>query len=247
MTLDILDTILKCKQCKHLYDLPLILPCFNKICKSCVFNNSKNNTLQCPYCFSPHKFPENGFSIDQDLHELVEHRSNFNEMLLGSFGHSYQEFNRSFEHARHKFEQSLLEAVCSPKKIKLAGVRKDLLSIWEFDGKFDLLRQCAIDFEYDSVKFVGINRIVFKIKGGCVLTVFNCLSGKFDLKLTTEAPVNVILGISKSSMLATDLKSNLYVWDMTEESLVLKFKFKQEPSDVCVLKPGEIAIATKEV
>lgn len=68
-----IDEILRCKNCKKLYDKPLILPCFRKICAQCVKKlMEKHHKFACPFCDKKHCPPtDGGFLVDDELMQLI--------------------------------------------------------------------------------------------------------------------------------------------------------------------------------
>ncbi len=73
MKIDRLNTLFICSFCKNTFREPVILPCFEIICK-CDLDQIRidRKTVCCPFCDQNHSEPENGFQIDKRIAELIK-------------------------------------------------------------------------------------------------------------------------------------------------------------------------------
>jgi hypothetical protein len=69
---DLLDSKLKCPKCMTTFQEPLLLPCGESICRSCLNALIDCNELKCPFCASTHEQPEEGFPIQKLLLEILK-------------------------------------------------------------------------------------------------------------------------------------------------------------------------------
>ena len=71
---DVLD-ILLCQKCQSKYDEPLMLPCGETICLTCInTDKEKNNSnkIECYFCKEFHPIPKNGFSQNKLVTKLLQ-------------------------------------------------------------------------------------------------------------------------------------------------------------------------------
>ena len=73
MKIDELKDALKCNHCNETFDVPMVLPCFELICKRHIENNEfKTNNdgfIKCPFCNDEHQIPE---KIDLRIKKLID-------------------------------------------------------------------------------------------------------------------------------------------------------------------------------
>lgn len=66
-----IQNAIKCWNCLQVLDSPVILPCFDSICKKHV-NQSENSTIRCEKCGCEHNIPKDGFPTNKALAEIIE-------------------------------------------------------------------------------------------------------------------------------------------------------------------------------
>jgi hypothetical protein len=73
MNLKELENLTKCSLCKKIYEIPIILPCSERICHKDLnwLLDHKSNRFECFFCDEEHCLPEKGFRVDQKLNELI--------------------------------------------------------------------------------------------------------------------------------------------------------------------------------
>jgi hypothetical protein len=73
MKIDELKELTKCTHCNETFDVPMVLPCFELICKRHIENNEfKTNNygfIKCPFCNDEHQIPE---KIDLRIKKLID-------------------------------------------------------------------------------------------------------------------------------------------------------------------------------
>ena len=74
MKIDKINTLFICQFCTNTFKDPVILPCFEIICK-CDLDKVRSNTnkqeINCPFCEQNHLKPKEGFQIDKRIKELI--------------------------------------------------------------------------------------------------------------------------------------------------------------------------------
>ena len=66
---------IKCSNCHHILNLPLILPCNHSICKKHLIESS-NLSICCGKCEKEHSIPKSGFQPNETLAEVIESEVN---------------------------------------------------------------------------------------------------------------------------------------------------------------------------
>jgi hypothetical protein len=95
---DLKNNILKCDQCKvafNDYDQPRFLPCHETVCATCVVkieSEAVNRKFKCGICMKDHCIPEEGFSINKKISELI-----IAEPMEISRGSEYEKFQESLK------------------------------------------------------------------------------------------------------------------------------------------------------
>jgi hypothetical protein len=62
---------IKCAICREILETPVILPCYDTICKKHVLNNI-NDVIRCEQCGVEHQIPTNGFHPNNALQEIID-------------------------------------------------------------------------------------------------------------------------------------------------------------------------------
>ena len=68
--MDRIQKAIKCWNCLQVLDSPVLLPCFDSICRKHV--NQSENSIRCEKCGSEHNIPKDGFPTNKALAEIIE-------------------------------------------------------------------------------------------------------------------------------------------------------------------------------
>ena len=97
-----INDILTCQLCQSLFNIPVILPCGDRICQAHLENKP---SITCQVCFESHQ-TNSGFPIDQLLLKLLDLNIQGNVFI----GEHHKQANEIFEHYQQlilDFEQVL--------------------------------------------------------------------------------------------------------------------------------------------
>lgn len=65
--------MIRCKKCNNVLNLPIVLPCGTTVCQKHVYEE-KNKVFTCVGCENDHVIPENGFSPNLTIQEIIDAR-----------------------------------------------------------------------------------------------------------------------------------------------------------------------------
>ena len=63
---------IKCAICREILESPVILPCYDTICKKHVINHINDVNIRCEQCGVEHQIPTNGFHPNNALKEIID-------------------------------------------------------------------------------------------------------------------------------------------------------------------------------
>lgn len=92
------EELLKCKVCKRTFKDPVVLPCYETICRNDLTNI--DGKLKCFFCNEHHEHPEKGFPVDKRTQDFLDL---FYEQLVHSC--AYKTSKASIEDLDTKFKE----------------------------------------------------------------------------------------------------------------------------------------------
>ena len=103
MKIDKLNTLFMCQFCKNTFRDPVILPCFEIVCR-CDLNKMRvdDSTINCPFCDQNHTEPKNGFQSDKRIKELIN--LEVNKLDFGKTFNNGKRLLKDFEERINEFE-----------------------------------------------------------------------------------------------------------------------------------------------
>ena len=102
---------LKCAICRDILESPVILPCFDTICKKHV-SKQINEVIRCEQCGVEHQIPANGFHPNNALQEIID--AEIANLELGSVHKEAKKSCESLEKALEEFEVLLKDPYFYP-------------------------------------------------------------------------------------------------------------------------------------
>lgn len=221
-----------CNFCKNTFREPVILPCFEIICKYDLEQiRIDRKTISCPFCNQNHQEPDHGFQIDRRIAELIKLEVNkldfgktFNngKRLLSDLEERINELDQLIEGP-----QNFLSEYFSNLKAKSDQRREYLLTM--INEHFDQINEEIKKSEQECKQSIRIYD-EFRIETGMLKKNLNQWSKDYDsLRLNEEKRDEII---SKSFQTNSNLESRII---QLKQDLLQNMAFNFQ-SDDCKLK-----------
>ena len=151
MKIDELKELTKCTHCNETFDVPMVLPCFELICKRHIENNEfKTNNdgfIKCPFCNDEHQIPE---KIDLRIKKLID--LEVNKIDLGK-KYSLDQLVKEFE-SLHNDSESFIYNYYAEMKAKVNLRREELLEAvnLKYEAIMDDLKAKENEAKQEAIK-----------------------------------------------------------------------------------------------
>lgn len=189
-----LRKLVTCKKCMNFLDSPIRLPCNKVICSRHVEElkeTCNSNKIKCEFCNSLHEIPENGFTVDEELNEILlnnEHLTDEEKKCDHEIQTKIERYYKNLEYLKNN----------SNVNDKIAALKKNIDSeVDKLKYRIDNIRDILFkDIETESIKIieeVDLNDMKNKINETTLIWQKEKNSKEIEVKKSFETNLNLVI------------------------------------------------------